>query len=71
MAKHLSEGDFRAPESEREQLKPCPFCGAPAKLEILGGPESLFRIVKCSKCRCDLHWWPTVELAIEAWNKRI
>lgn len=68
---NLSEGDFGAPESEREKLKPCPFCGSPAKLEILGGPESLFRIVKCSKCRCDLHWWTTVELAIEAWNKRI
>lgn len=53
-----------------DELKPCPFCGSPGILERLGGPGSTHHIAKCSKCRCDLHFYPTREQAIEIWNRR-
>jgi Lar family restriction alleviation protein len=53
-----------------ERLKPCPFCGSPGLLERLGGLQSEYRTAKCSRCPCDLHFYPTEESAIYAWNKR-
>lgn len=52
------------------ELKPCPFCGGPAMLEVLGGPASTYRIAKCTKCICDLGFYPTAEMAAEKWNTR-
>jgi hypothetical protein len=52
------------------ELKSCPFCGAPGELEHMGGPGSTHRIAKCSKCKCDMHFWPTVEMAADKWNTR-
>ena len=50
--------------------KPCPFCGANPKFERLGGPGSTYTIASCSRCKCDLGFYPTVEMAHELWNKR-
>ena len=52
------------------RMKLCPFCGAAGELEHMGGPGSTHRIAKCSKCKCDMHFWPTVEQAIDKWNTR-
>jgi len=46
-----------------EPLKSCPFCGAPGELEHMGGHGSTHRIAKCSKCKCDMHFYPTIEMA--------
>lgn len=51
-------------------LLPCPFCGAPGLLERLGGEGSTHTIARCSKCKCDLSFWPTREKAVEMWNRR-
>lgn len=53
-------------------LLPCPFCGSQPLIEILGGPKSSHRTINCSNknCGCDLHFYPTEEAAIAAWNKR-
>lgn len=53
-----------------EKLLPCPFCGGGALMQILGGPKSDHRTIQCVKCKCDLHWQVTEELAIAAWNRR-
>lgn len=59
-----------------EQLKPCPFCGGKASLNIdpdgtvdTEGRRWAFTIV-CNKCAATagLHW--LVQNAIEAWNRR-
>lgn len=52
-------------------LKPCPFCGSEPKIEVLGGPQSNHRTIQCTKCKCDLHWQITEDLAVAAWNKRV
>jgi Lar family restriction alleviation protein len=53
------------------QLKPCPFCGGEAKMDILGGKGSTHRIISCARCKCDLHYQPTEELAVSKWNQRV
>lgn len=52
-----------------EQLKPCPFCGAPGSLY----PESTgsYAQVMCSECPCEISLGPSSEAdAIAAWNRR-
>lgn len=56
---------------EHVELKPCPFCGGRAKIEILGGPGSSYRTVQCSKCKCDLNFYATEEMAVDKWNTRV
>ena len=46
------------------QLLPFPFCGGDALLDLLGNPPSTYTIVRCRKCSCDLHFYPTAEMAI-------
>lgn len=53
-----------------EHAKRCPFCGHSPKLELLGNPPSLPTLIRCSVCRCDLHWYDTEGDAIAAWNTR-
>ena len=53
------------------ELKPCPFCGAAPKIEVLGGAGSSYRTIRCSQCKCDMHFWPTEEMAIAEWNRRL
>lgn len=54
----------------RDELKPCPFCGGVPKMEVLGGPGSSHRTIQCQRCKCDLHWQITEDLAVAAWNTR-
>lgn len=51
------------------ELKPCPFCGGEASVEIKWGNWFL---VRCNNCPCDLgrSWFPKKRQAIEAWNRR-
>lgn len=51
------------------ELLPCPFCGAPARDDLLphaGGPGW----VQCSECECDQHISDTLEEAVARWNRR-
>ena len=62
-----------------EKLKPCPFCGE--KLEITANAYSSYYSgpvwkhwnwyrVQCPQCEVQTTEYPTVEEAIEAWNRR-
>lgn len=58
--------------SERNwDLLPCTFCGEAPEVEILGGLKSLYRTISCSRCKCDLHAYPTAEEAVAKWNARV
>src|ERR1700761_6938336 len=51
------------------ELLPCPFCGAPARDDLLphhNGPGW----VQCSACECDQHMSDTREEAVARWNTR-
>lgn len=52
-----------------EKLKPCPFCGGEAVVDM---DESWFWEweVFCIKCGCALGHFDTEEEAIERWNRR-
>lgn len=55
-----------------DRLKPCPFCGGDAKLEInreMGGTQYQ---VLCTNCPTTVgrHWFWKKEDAIKAWNTR-
>ena len=51
------------------KLKPCPFCGGKAGVWQTGGAEMYY--VNCKKCRVTTDYLPSMEQAIEAWNKRV
>lgn len=53
----------------RQKLKPCPFCGG---IAIVDMDEDWYWEWKafCTKCGCDLGYFKTKEEAIKAWNKR-
>lgn len=53
------------------RLKPCPFCGGQPKMEILGGEGSPYRVIRCTRCKCDLYYQPTEEMAVKKWNSRM
>lgn len=50
-----------------EKLKPCPFCGKPAKL--IEYPEDKTYFVRCN-CGASTRIYSYRKLAIKAWNKR-
>lgn len=56
------------------ELKPCPFCGSPAKLDAyqFGREKETRYHVECSKCWCQEDWdyWK-IDDAIAAWNRRV
>src|SRR6185503_864378 len=50
-------------------LLPCPFCGSPARTDLLPhaqGPGW----VQCSSCGCEQHMSDTLEEAVTRWNTR-
>jgi hypothetical protein len=47
-----------------EELKPCPFCGAPAKSITMGSPG-----ITCSKGCCYIFGKTKTEV-VERWNER-
>ena len=56
-----------------EQLKPCPFCGSDATIEVLQRAiEELTRYrIECKCCWCATGWdYLSEEMVIEAWNRR-
>lgn len=60
------------------KLKPCPFCGSPAKLEELGDHHGSYYNLGCSNEKCPAHsmfytWTEeegSVEDAIAMWDRR-
>lgn len=53
----------------KQKLKPCPFCGG---IAIVDMDEDWYWEWKvfCPKCGCDIGYFKTKEEAIKAWNKR-
>jgi len=57
---------------ENIKLKPCPFCGAKARIDVSGGGEG-YRVA-CTRilgCGAKFEWFDEEEAAIDAWNTRI
>ena len=52
----------------RDKLKPCPFCGEEAVVDMLESLYFLKRVV-CSKCGATT-LWSTDEVSIQRWNNR-
>lgn len=55
----------------REELKPCPFCGASAELLKIEGSYYFIRHIKGYGCliTCNINTW-NEEAAIREWNQR-
>ena len=56
-----------------EKLKPCPFCGGEARINIFAHGWNGYS-VSCSniyKCRATQEKFNTEKEAIEAWNTRV
>jgi Lar family restriction alleviation protein len=54
-------------KNETTNLKPCPFCGAPAQHKELNGRYA----VECTKKCVGTRIFNDKEKPIEAWNRRI
>ena len=54
------------------ELKPCPFCGSKAKLEVWFDEMDELFAIKCQKCAAMSDSWdrPRKENAITEWNTR-
>ena len=51
------------------KLKPCPFCNGKAEM-AMGGTESCYEIVRCSKCYAQSDYSAYKKNVIEWWNTR-
>lgn len=60
--------------NETEELKPCPFCGRPARMKTTPHiPNGMDYTVQCTDPSCCgriTKKWQTRETAIYAWNRR-
>ena len=55
------------------KLKPCPFCGAEAHLEVRGYDHKREYRVCCSavyQCGGSQYWFDRMREAVAAWNRR-
>ena len=55
-----------------DELKPCPFCGASAKICVpiaIAGDETYY--VNCTQCRAFVYSNSSEEDAISEWNRRV
>lgn len=50
-----------------EELKSCPFCGAPAEIKQLSGRYAVSCVNKCAGSRI----FSDKSKAVEAWNRRV
>ena len=64
----------------QKELKPCPFCGGEVKTfeehTDNGAPEHWYQeydsyFVECEKCKVSMVNNISMELVIEAWNRRV
>lgn len=54
-----------------EKLKPCPFCGSKAEIQIDKDLHSY--VIKCTQCPVNVgrYWQLKKAEAIKLWNKRV
>lgn len=55
---------------DEEELKPCPFCGAEARIVDLDDDQYMYYQVCCTKCKCKMDAHIGKHNAIAAWNRR-
>lgn len=59
---------------ERDNLKPCPFCGddhPEVVTDMTVSPENRHYFVECRYCDGSMGPQPTEDEAIESWNRRV
>lgn len=56
----------------KKNLKPCPFCGAPAVMNFKALPslETDVFAVSCVGCGAASEWYGSAKQARKAWNRR-
>lgn len=74
--KEMTEKTDKVNERQNDFMKPCPFCGTPAKLhseETIYGPDRPGWYVQCgsSLCWAQTRSFGVKEQAIRTWNKRV
>ena len=55
------------------ELKPCPFCGEPARIRSEACTEGVIFYAECGNRLCSVHPWvsaTTPKVAAEIWNRR-
>lgn len=52
------------------ELKPCPFCGGKAELNVYPFDTRNEYQVECENCFCQTYVYDTEQDAIEAWDRR-
>jgi len=62
-------------EKEKEELKPCPFCGSPVTLEEREETKEMYYDICCSNAGCYLEfgadWNIEKKPLIKMWNNRM
>ena len=56
--------------TEREELKPCPFCGSKASFRSSYGDAGKSHWVECLRCRSGGEDCSSKQGAEKAWNRR-
>lgn len=53
-----------------DELKPCPFCGGRASLDVMPHKGSEWAAAECTACGASTDVYKNAESAIESWNTR-